>query len=84
MKKLIITLPLFAVLAACGNGNTKEWYMEHDQERAARVAECRNDAKQQTSADCQNALAAEAQVVTLGKATKSDDYSIDLKLDEKE
>ena len=55
--------------------------MQHDKERAVRVAECRNNAKEQVSADCQNALAAEAQVVTMGKGQS--DYSIDLKLDKK-
>ncbi len=81
MKKIVCLLPLFAVLAACGDGNTKEWYLQHDKERLERVAECRNDAKEQISADCQNALAAEAQAVTMGKGQS--DYSIDLKLDKK-
>ena len=81
MKKIVCLLPLFAALAACGEANTKEWYMQHDKERAVRVAECRNNAKEQVSADCQNALAAEAQVVTMGKGQS--DYSIDLKLDKK-
>ncbi|EKT4503699.1 EexN family lipoprotein [Pseudomonas soli] len=81
MKKFVCLFPLFVTLTACGDGNTKEWYLQHDKERATRVAECRNDAKEQTSADCQNAMAAEAQVVTLGK--DQTDYSIDLKLDKK-
>lgn len=83
MKKLICLLPLFAMLAACGDEDpkTKEWYMQHDKERAVRVAECRNDAKLHASADCMNALAAESQAVVFGKGKT--DYSLDLKLDKK-
>jgi len=81
MKKIICMLPLVAALTACGDGNTKDWYIKHDAERAVRVKECRNDAKEQISADCQNALAAQAQVSTLG--TDDDDYSIDLSSDKK-
>jgi hypothetical protein len=58
--------PLFAALAACGEANTKSGTCSMTRNGGSR-AECRNDAKEQVSADCQNALAAEAQVVTMGK-----------------
>ncbi|EPR5023046.1 TPA: EexN family lipoprotein [Pseudomonas aeruginosa] len=66
MKNFLWLLPLFAVLTACGDSKTKEWYMQHDKERILRVTECRNDAKEQLTADCQNALSAEAEKKTFG------------------
>jgi hypothetical protein len=72
MKKTLFLLPLF-VLAACNKQvdvhtvQTKEWYMQHDAERHARVPECKNDAALQVTPDCQNALAAESQIFVFGK-----------------
>ena len=68
MKKMIVLLPFIALLAACsGSTQTKDWYKQHDAERKTRVAECRNDAKERLTADCENALAAQAEVSVFGK-----------------
>nr|WP_228857565.1 EexN family lipoprotein [Pseudomonas syringae]QOQ33280.1 hypothetical protein [Pseudomonas syringae pv. actinidiae] len=68
MKKIIVLLPFVALLAACSDSaQTKDWYKQHDAERKTRVAECRNDAKQRVTADCENALAAQAEVSVFGK-----------------
>lgn len=68
MKKIIVLLPFIVLLGACsGDSQTKDWYKQHDAQRKARVAECRNDAKERVTADCENALAAEAEVSVFGK-----------------
>lgn len=82
MRKFICLLSAVASLSAYGNdAQTKDWYVQHDKERTARVAECRNDAQEGAKPDCMNAQAAQSQVATFGKGKQ--DYSFDLKLDEK-
>lgn len=70
MKKALVVFP-FLFLAACSSKShpdqTKDWYLQHDAERATRVKECKNDAAQQATADCQNAIAADDQAYALGK-----------------
>lgn len=72
MKKAFLLIPVL-VLAACSGkdadhpAQTKEWYMQHDTERHTRVDQCKNDAAQQATADCQNALAAQQQITVFGK-----------------
>lgn len=72
MKQAALMLLAFLVLSACGKNadhpaQTKDWYMQHDNERLAKVSECNNDAAQKVTPDCQNALTAQAQVVAFGK-----------------
>ncbi|WP_373452829.1 EexN family lipoprotein [Caballeronia sordidicola] len=61
------------LLAACNQASsvhserTRDWYMQHDTERLARVPECKNDAAQLATPDCQNAIAAQQQITVLGK-----------------
>ncbi|KVX69113.1 hypothetical protein WT34_24365 [Burkholderia stagnalis] len=70
MKKTLVILPLI-VLAACSSKEhptqTKDWYMKHDAERQTRVKECRNDAAQMATPDCQNATNAEQDLRVFGK-----------------
>jgi hypothetical protein len=72
MKKTLLLFPLI-VVAACNQASsvhsehTKDWYIQHDTERLARVPECKNDAAQMVTPDCQNAVAAQQQVTVLGK-----------------
>jgi hypothetical protein len=72
MKKALFLLPLI-VLAACSGKDadhptqTKDWYIQHDTERHSRVTECKNDAAQQATPDCQNAIAAQQQITVFGK-----------------
>jgi Tfp pilus assembly protein PilP len=69
MKKILAILPLFALLAACDTGSTqtKDWYKQHDAERKTRVAACKNNAKDEYTADCQNAISAQSEVSVFGK-----------------
>ncbi|WP_116893107.1 EexN family lipoprotein [Pseudomonas savastanoi] len=68
MKKILVLLPFIALMAACSDSaQTKDWYKQHDSERKTRVAECRNDVKLRVSADCENALSAQAEVSVFGK-----------------
>ncbi|SAL82325.1 hypothetical protein AWB74_06229 [Caballeronia arvi] len=72
MKKAALMLLSISILSACGKdpdhpAQTKDWYVQHDTERLARVSECNNDAAQKVMPDCQNALTAQAQVVAFGK-----------------
>ncbi|MBZ5763337.1 EexN family lipoprotein [Rhizobium sp. VS19-DR104.2] len=67
MKKALL-LAIMLPLAACNQHSerTKSWYLEHTAEREARVRECKNDAAQEATADCRNALDAKAQADTFG------------------
>ena len=69
MKKyLCIAVVLF--LSACGKEyHTKDWYIEHDAERAARFKECENDPAQylRQGSDCINAKDANGLVALFGK-----------------
>lgn len=67
IKLLAVTTVLF--LAGCNEPKeqTKEWYKAHDTERHQRIEECKNNAKEQATADCQNALAAQADIAVFGK-----------------
>ncbi|SAL80217.1 EexN family lipoprotein [Caballeronia telluris] len=72
MKKAALMLLSLSILSACGKDadhppQTKDWYMKHDPERHARVSECKNDAAQKVTSDCQNALDAQAQITAFGK-----------------
>jgi hypothetical protein len=72
MKKAALMFLSLSILSACGRdpdhpAQTKDWYVQHDSERVARVSECNNDAAQKVTPDCQNALTAQAQVVAFGK-----------------
>jgi Tfp pilus assembly protein PilP len=72
MNKAVVVLASLLILSACGKdadhpSQTKDWYMQHDAERHARVAECKNDAAQKVMPDCQNALDAQAQITAFGK-----------------
>ncbi len=72
MKKAALMILSISILSACGKDadhpvRTKDWYVQHDNERLARVSECNNDAAQKVTPDCQNALDAEAQVFAFGK-----------------
>lgn len=72
MLRVLLIFPLF-LMAACNQASsvhserTKDWYMQHDSDRLARVPECKNDAAQLATPDCQNALAAQQQITVLGK-----------------
>jgi len=65
MQKILFILP-FLALTGCGEGQTKAWYLEHHAAREKRVLECRNDAKLQVTPDCQNAMAANAELFVFG------------------
>jgi hypothetical protein len=72
MSKAGFLFLVISMLAACGKDadhppQTKDWYVQHDNERHARVDECNNDAAQKITPDCQNALEAESQVYVFGK-----------------
>lgn len=70
MSKAVATLFVgMALLAAGGQAlaETKQWYIDHDAEREARVKVCKNDSGEKASADCQNAIRAAASVWALGK-----------------
>lgn len=69
MKIRIFAVASMLVLAGCNEPKeqTKQWYKEHDAERHERVDECRNNVKEQATADCQNALAAQADIAVFGK-----------------
>lgn len=62
MKRLLL-LALLLPLAACNqhSEHTKAWHLQNADARVKRVQECNNDAAQAATADCQNALAANAQ-----------------------
>ena len=66
---LLVAVFALLVLAGCTDTpeQTKAWYMQHDMERHERVSVCRNNAREQASADCQNALAAQAEISVFGK-----------------
>jgi hypothetical protein len=68
IKLLFVLSPLFLIITACSDSTkTKDWYIQHDQERTARVAECRNDAREGSKPDCANALEADASIFLYGK-----------------
>jgi len=72
MNKAVLMLLSLSIFSACSKDadhppQTMDWYVQHDKERLARVAECNNDAGQKVTPDCQNALTAQAQVVAFGK-----------------
>jgi hypothetical protein len=72
MQKAACMILSLSILSACGKDpdhppQTKDWYVQHDNERHARVSECKNDAAQKVTPDCQNALDAQAQITAFGK-----------------
>jgi len=70
MKKATLILVVL-ILAACNNkeeeAHTHSWYREHDAERKAEVASCKDDAAKQISANCANAQNAESDIYINGK-----------------
>lgn len=70
MSKAVTSLFVgMAMLAGAGQAlaETKQWYIDHDAEREARVKVCKNDAALTATADCQSAIRAAASVWALGK-----------------
>lgn len=69
MHKFAMLSVLLASLAGCVEAGSKsvDWYKQHDQDRKARVVECRNNDQLEGSDDCQNALAAQSYVLVFGK-----------------
>lgn len=72
MRKAALMFLSLSILSACGKDSdhpaqSKDWYVQHDKERLARVSECKNDAARKVTPDCQNALDADAQVYVFGK-----------------
>ncbi|WP_441007584.1 EexN family lipoprotein (plasmid) [Xanthomonas albilineans] len=76
MKRAILLVFLLP-LAACNQHSerTKAWYLEHAAEREERAQQCKNDAAQEVTADCRNALDAKAQADTFGTGA---DHSINI------
>jgi outer membrane lipoprotein SlyB len=71
MKKQVLVIILSAIaLTACKDEEktqTKDWYKQHDAERATRVKECKSDRRLEVTFDCQNALEAESDIFVFGK-----------------
>lgn len=70
MKKLSIILAAL-ILAACNKpdeGHTRSWYREHDTERKAMVAQCKDDAAKAVTPECMNARNAESDIYINGKS----------------
>lgn len=70
MKKILAIFVIGMALVGCKDDKvvqTKQWYIEHDAEREARVKVCNNDAQERMTADCQNAADAQASVFAFGK-----------------
>lgn len=69
MKALIFVLMFGAVLTGCKDEEvrTKQWYIDNDSERQAKVQACENDAKERATANCQNAIEADRSIWAMGK-----------------
>lgn len=72
MKSLLVVFAIAITLVGCKDEttHTKQWYVDHDSERQARVKVCENDASERATADCQNAIEADRSVWALGKDPK--------------
>lgn len=69
MKKYLCIAAVLS-LSACGKSyHEKDWYIQHDAEREARVRECENDPAQylRQGSDCLNAKDANGAVHLFGK-----------------
>jgi Tfp pilus assembly protein PilP len=69
MKKSLLILAVL-VLAACNKqeeSHTRSWYREHDAERKAMVAQCKDDAAKAVTPECMNATNAESDIYINGK-----------------
>lgn len=70
MKKSLLILAVL-VLAACNKqeeSHTRSWYREHDAERKAMVAQCKDDAAKAVTPECMNATNAESDIYINGKS----------------
>jgi hypothetical protein len=70
MKKSLFILAVL-VLAACNKqeeSHTRSWYREHDAERKAMVAQCKDDAAKAVTPGCMNATNAESDIYINGKS----------------
>ncbi|KVP19750.1 EexN family lipoprotein [Burkholderia ubonensis] len=70
MKKSFFILAVL-VLAACNKqeeSHTRSWYREHDAERKAMVAQCKDDAAKAVTPECMNATNAESDIYINGKS----------------
>jgi len=64
MRTVLVLSVLTAALAACSNEPTHDvkFYLEHPQERAAKVADCKNNpGEKRLEPNCKNAMEAEHQ-----------------------
>ncbi|MGO3891370.1 MAG: EexN family lipoprotein [Paenalcaligenes sp.] len=61
MRNSIAISVVAILMAGCGDKvRTVDYYVEHDDERQTKLAECTNDAaKAQSDANCKNVIAAE-------------------------
>jgi hypothetical protein len=70
MKHLTMLLIMAATALAAGctqeanNHKTISWYIEHPNERGAKLKWCKDDAARMASPDCLNAIAAEQKTAT--------------------
>lgn len=67
MLKTFTLIFILLSLSACRSSHTRDWYIQNMSAPEKRVAECNNDAAIEGKADCQNAIAAAAQVLVFGK-----------------
>ncbi|AKK25107.1 EexN family lipoprotein [Pandoraea oxalativorans] len=69
MKKTLLVLAVL-ILAACSKTEstyTRSWYREHDAEREAMVAQCKDDAAKAVTPECVNATNAASDIFINGK-----------------
>ena len=68
MNKFLLIL-VALVLAACNKeeSHTRSWYRDHDAERKAMVAQCKDDAAKAMAPECMNAANAESDIYINGK-----------------
>lgn len=67
MKVWIFIAAAFFLFGCKEEAKTKDWYLKHEQERNERVAVCRNDSREMDTADCKNAMDANAQTFLFGE-----------------
>lgn len=78
MKNLIAAVSVLvagSLLSGCFDEEAKtvDWWKDHDAERSEFVAECRNDAQKEATANCQNAIKADLQIKLVGKEGQEDE-----------
>ncbi|CAG9250160.1 conserved hypothetical protein [Burkholderia diffusa] len=70
MKKILFVFAVLA-LSACSKqeeSHTRSWYREHDAERKAMIAQCKDDAAKAVTPECMNAANAESDIFVNGKS----------------